>query len=241
MKRYKMKINGDNYSARIVTYSETQATVEVNGNTFVVDFEEDRTNSVPVISRTAKESPLTPQMTTGVFDGRVLSPIPGMIVSIKTSIGKRVEKGDILLTLEAMKMESEIEAPCSGEVIEIKVKEKANVGEGELLVKIKPDQVEVPQPTQRKEIPQARTATPAPAPAATPAASGSITAPIPGTVIDVLVKEGDTITANQQVLILEAMKMESEITADFGGKVKKVLVSKGQAVQEGEALIQLGD
>lgn len=70
--------------------------------------------------------------------------------------------------------------------------------------------------------------------------AGAVVAPIPGLVLKVLVKEGDTVNAGDNILILEAMKMESEIGSTASGTVKKVLVKEGQSVQEGEALIEVG-
>ncbi len=239
MKKYKMTINGEKYEARIVSFDAEQAKVEVNGNTFLVEFDETEAVNIPKISRTTREVPGAPQLSVDYADGTVKAPIPGVIVSIKNKVGDRVEKGSPIVILEAMKMESEIEAPASGVIEEILVKEKAAVHEGDALVKIKFD-----APVEAPKAPKApaRTA-PTPQTQAKPASSGanSIVAPIPGTIIDVLVKEGDTLTADQAVIILEAMKMESEVSSDYAGKVKKVLVSKGQAVQEGEELIILGD
>jgi len=70
--------------------------------------------------------------------------------------------------------------------------------------------------------------------------AGAVVAPIPGLVLRVLVKEGDEVNAGDNILILEAMKMESEIASTASGTVKKILVSEGQSVQEGEALIEVG-
>ncbi|PIE21048.1 MAG: acetyl-CoA carboxylase biotin carboxyl carrier protein subunit [Arachnia propionica] len=82
----------------------------------------------------------------------------------------------------------------------------------------------------------------APAAAAAPvAASGNaITAPLAGSVARILVAEGDEVTAGQVVVVLEAMKMETEINAPSDGKVSAILVAIGDAVQGGQALVDLG-
>ena len=72
------------------------------------------------------------------------------------------------------------------------------------------------------------------------ASAGSVLAPIPGLVLRILVKEGDSITAGETVLILEAMKMESEITSAITGIISKIHVKEGDSVQEGEILIEVG-
>ncbi len=242
MKSYKMKINGENYDAKIISFDSEQAKVEVNGNIYLVEFDEESQNKIPKLTRTYRETPEAPQLSVDYADGTVKAPIPGVIVTIKKGVGDRVEKGQAIVILEAMKMESEIEAPASGVIEEILVKEKAAVHEGDALVRIKFDSVEeAPAPktkAQTKARPQ-----PAPMPAShqVPVGNNSVVAPIPGTIFDILVKPGDKISAEQPVIILEAMKMESEVSSDYAGTVKKVLVTKGQAVQEGEELIQLGD
>ncbi len=75
-------------------------------------------------------------------------------------------------------------------------------------------------------------------PAAAPAATGAkVTCPLPGTVIAIYVKEGDTVAAGQTLLVLEAMKMENNIDAERGGVVKQILVAAGATVMEGDVLI----
>ena len=68
----------------------------------------------------------------------------------------------------------------------------------------------------------------------------SIKGVMPGLVIDVSVKEGDTVTKDDGLLIVEAMKMQNEIKAPRDGVVKKVLVAKGQTVNSGDVLVIIG-
>ena len=68
---------------------------------------------------------------------------------------------------------------------------------------------------------------------------GDVSTSMPGNVVDVLVKEGDTVKAGQAVLISEAMKMETEIQAPIAGKVKAVHVAKGDRVTPGDLLIEI--
>lgn len=87
-----------------------------------------------------------------------------------------------------------------------------------------------------------RTAAPAPvAPvAAAPVASAgadAVSAPMPGTILDVKVSVGDSVNAGDTLVILEAMKMENEIAATKSGVVKSISVEKGSAVQTGQALV----
>ena len=68
---------------------------------------------------------------------------------------------------------------------------------------------------------------------------GAVLAPMQGTIVKVLVEEGQEIAADEPVCLLEAMKMESEIRAQRSGKVREVLVEAGKTVRSGEPLVVL--
>ncbi|MBM4444283.1 MAG: acetyl-CoA carboxylase biotin carboxyl carrier protein subunit [Chloroflexi bacterium] len=78
---------------------------------------------------------------------------------------------------------------------------------------------------------------PAPAPAA--GSGKNITAPMPGVVLAVRVKDGDRIHRGQEVCLLESMKMELNIMATADGVVKKVCVAVGQSVVHGTVLVEI--
>ncbi len=69
---------------------------------------------------------------------------------------------------------------------------------------------------------------------------GHVTAAMPGNIIEILVKIGDTVKAGDAVLITEAMKMETEISAAVDGEVKAIHVEKGDRVTPGEILVEIG-
>ncbi len=70
--------------------------------------------------------------------------------------------------------------------------------------------------------------------------ASDIKAPLPGVILDIYVKEGDAVKAGQKVMMLEAMKMENNIEAESDGVVKKINVTKGASVLEGDTLISIG-
>jgi biotin carboxyl carrier protein len=71
----------------------------------------------------------------------------------------------------------------------------------------------------------------------TTAGPGALVAPIPGIIIQVLVKPGDAVKAGQIVAVMEAMKMENNLTADTTGTVREVRVQKGSEVATGDVIL----
>lgn len=74
-----------------------------------------------------------------------------------------------------------------------------------------------------------------------PKGTGSIKSPLPGVILEIYVREGDTVKIGQKLLMLEAMKMENNINADKEGRVASIRVGKGDSVMEGDVLIVIGD
>lgn len=104
--------------------------------------------------------------------------------------------------------------------------------------------------TEAAAAPAAPAAAPAAEPAAEPAAPAAaksgpgagapVKAPLPGVVTKILVKEGQGVKKGETVLVLEAMKMENNITAEADGTVTGICVSAGDSVMEGTTLITIG-
>jgi biotin carboxyl carrier protein len=235
MKKYKLTINGQKYEAIINDYSANHAKINVNGTEYLIEIEDDATSMVPKLERTEKALPVAPQLTSS-FDsksGEVRAPLPGLVFSVLVKEGDVVKAGVPIIILEAMKMQSELASPVNGKITKIHKKEKALVQEGDLLISI-----ELDQPIE--EVKQEK-----PAKARRQSDKSSldqdniIKAPMPGTIIDVLVSVGSIVDLDASVIILEAMKMESEIHSHIAGKVKAIHVLKGAIVNEGDILIEL--
>lgn len=112
--------------------------VKVNGTSYEVELEEIKDGQVeqsfeqpkaPSIEKT--ESVAKPSSATGE---KVISPMPGTVLDIKVSVGQSVSKGDVLLVLEAMKMENEIKALNDGVIGAISVSKSSVVETGDTLV-----------------------------------------------------------------------------------------------------------
>jgi biotin carboxyl carrier protein len=97
-------------------------------------------------------------------------------------------------------------------------------------------------PTPRGVVPAAAPlSTPTPVASSSPqdAGPGSVISPMAGSILTVLVKVGDSVTKGQPLLILEAMKMENQISAPRAGTVKSVDAAEGTSVAEGHVLMTL--
>ena len=110
----------------------------VNGTTYDVAVEETGASaSAPVAAapKAAAPAPAAVPAATGSAGSVVVSaPMPGKILSVKTEVGASVKKGDVLIVLEAMKMENEIVAPEDGTVASVNAQAGSQVESGDTLV-----------------------------------------------------------------------------------------------------------
>lgn len=125
----------------------------------------------------------------------------------------------------------------NGQTYEVAVEEKKPAAGGTTAA---------PTPVVSQPVPAPKAPTPAPAPVAVPApkpaqpaAAGgtAVCAPMPGVILNVSVNVGQAVNAGDVLLILEAMKMENEITCPSSGTVKEIAVNKGSSVNTGDLMI----
>ena len=108
--------------------------VNVNGTVYEVELEE-ITGAAPAASVAATAAAPAPAAAPAGGE-KVCAPMPGNILAVNVSNGSTVKKGDVLMILEAMKMENEIMAPCDGTVTSVSVTKGAAVESGALLCTI---------------------------------------------------------------------------------------------------------
>ena len=106
---------------------------------------------------------------------------------------------------------------------------------------VRPVQTVASAPVAPAPVPAAPTVAPAPATPVSNGAEGAvkISAPMPGTILDIKVKAGDVVKKGTLVIILEAMKMENEILSPQDATVVSVNVTKGQQVNSGDVMLTL--
>ena len=112
MKKYKVNVNGTSYEVEIELVSETEA------------------------AKSAQSAAQQAPKAAGEGE-KVTSPMPGTILDVKVKTGDSVKKGQVLIVLEAMKMENEIMAGVDGIVTSVAVSKGAAVGTGDMLLTIK--------------------------------------------------------------------------------------------------------
>ena len=104
-----------------------------------------------------------------------------------------------------------------------------------------PYKVEMNKPTKKQVVTIKRPAQASVAPISRPqqasAGASGLKSPLPGVILDIFCKVGDTVKKGQKLMILEAMKMENVINSDRDGSIKEILINKGESVLEGADLI----
>lgn len=108
--------------------------VNVNGTVYEVELEE-ITGAAPAASVAAPAAAPAP-VAAPAGGEKVCAPMPGNILAVNVSNGSAVKKGDVLMILEAMKMENEIMAPRDGVVASVNVSKGATVNTGDLLLSL---------------------------------------------------------------------------------------------------------
>jgi biotin carboxyl carrier protein len=145
MKKFKFTINGNPYEVDITNVEDNIAEVEVNGTSYHVEIEKKiQTTKTPRMVRSVaapstdivKSTQITSSPKESKGAGFIKSPLPGVILNVFVREGDVVKIGDKLLTLEAMKMENNVNADKQGKILSVKVRQGDSVLEGDLLIEI---------------------------------------------------------------------------------------------------------
>ena len=130
-----MEINGRSFKASIMKNQRNVLKVKIGGKIFEVQHQAEVRKETAVKIETVAIIPRKPA-SLAIEKDAVTAPIAGRIVLLKASVGQKIEKGECICVLEAMKMENEIAAPKAGVVKEIRVSEGAIVKKRDVLAVI---------------------------------------------------------------------------------------------------------
>lgn len=187
-------------------------------------------------------APAAPAPAAAVVEGILIPDLSGAtdvdVVEVLVKDGDSVEEGDSLIVLETDKASMEVPAPKSGVVVSMKIKVDDQVNEGDLLLDLQVGGADAPAAAQ--PAPAAEAAAPA------PVAGGKENVLIPDLsgatdvdVVEVLVKDGDTVAEGDSIIVLETDKASMEVPAPKGGVVVSIKINEGDTVNEGDLLMEL--
>ena len=123
MKNYRITVNGTAYDVAVEELGGSAASASAPA-------------AAPVAAAPAAAAPAAPAPSAGAGSITVTAPMPGKILAVKASVGQAVKKGDVVLILEAMKMENNLSTPVSGKVKRIFVNEGDAVPAGSVMMEI---------------------------------------------------------------------------------------------------------
>lgn len=196
---YTANVDGKNIAVEVSANGEA-FTANINGKSFNVKVTEGG-----VVA--------TPAAVGGGAASEINAGMPGTVLKLVAAVGSEVAEGDVILVMEAMKMEVEIKADKAGVLKEFKVVQGDVVQQGAALAVIE-------------------TA----GGAAAAGAEATIEAGMPGTVLKLVAAVGSEVAAGEVVMVMEAMKMEVEIKAAKNCVIKEFKVAQGDVVQQGAVL-----
>ncbi|WAG78643.1 dihydrolipoyllysine-residue acetyltransferase [Metapseudomonas furukawaii] len=194
--------------------------------------------AAPVAAGSSVQDVFVPDIGT---DGKV------KVIEVLVKTGDSVEADQSLITLESDKASMEIPCPAAGVVESVVVKLDDEVGTGDLIIKLKVAGAAPAAPAPAQATAPVAAPAPAAAPAAAPATGSSVQdvqIPDIGTdgkvkVIEVLVKVGDSVSAEQSLITLESDKASMEIPSPAAGVVESILVKLDDEVSTGDLILKL--
>lgn len=257
MKKFKFSIDGNKFEVSVDELENNVMEVEVNGTNYSVEIDREGTKAAnqtvaarpavnaPAPKTAGKVAPIAPQATSTapaatVNVKTIKSQLPGSILKVLVEVGQTVKKGDVIMTIESMKMENSIMAENDGKIAKIYVETGKSVMQDDKLVDMEISANATAAPVNA--TPKTAPAVAATAPKPTPVSAGSgkpVKSPLPGSIIKILVTEGQAVKRGETLLTMESMKMENEIKAEKDGVVTAIKVTPGQNVMQDDDLLMM--
>lgn len=226
MKKFKFSIEGNSYEVSAHEVSENKVEIEVNGTPFTVEIEKSESTTVSGIKTVTSIPAPPPQALTPI---PIKSPLPGVITQIVVKEGQKVNRGDVLLVMESMKMENNIIADRDGVVKALHIAVGETVMQDDILIDFE-GTIETPAPKPKTTASQ---------PQNNAAEKSLVKSPLPGVILKVMVSVGASVKRDDVLLVMESMKMENNILAEKDGVVKSIKVEVGQTVMQGDILFDI--
>ncbi|MGB0204874.1 MAG: dihydrolipoyllysine-residue acetyltransferase [Neptuniibacter sp.] len=201
----------------------------------------------PAAAPEAAPAPAAAQAAASAVENVLIPDLSGAtdvdVVEVLVKDGDTVSEGDSLIVLETDKASMEVPAPKDGVVVSMKINVDDQVNEGDLLMELQVGGAAAPTEAASAAAPAQETA-PAAAPA--PVASGKENVLIPDLsgatdvdVVEVLVKDGDSVEEGDSLIVLETDKASMEVPAPKAGTVVSMKINEGDTVNEGDLLLEL--
>ena len=141
MKRYRVSIGGEIFVVEVEDARVRPVVARIGNETFLVELEAE----TAVVGQPAAAAPVTPRVVRAAAappaargPNALLAPIPGVVTVVSVVAGQSVERGDPILTIEAMKMFNVIRSPRAGTILAVHVSDRAQISQGDILVSFAP-------------------------------------------------------------------------------------------------------
>lgn len=243
MKKFKFKINGSEYEVSVNEIEDNVAEIEVNGTPFTVEIQKQEKASATTLSRkpAGKVAPITSPKHTLVASA-IKAPLPGNIMKVLVKQGQSVKRGDLLMTMESMKMENNIMAENDGIIRIVHVSPGQNVLQDDLLIDFEgTEEISEPEPVSAPEpVPSEKTVKTSNNPVRHKEPGITVVkSPLPGNVVKIAVKVNQSVKRGDLLMTLESMKMENNVLAEKNAVIKAIHVQPGQTVMQDDVLFDL--
>lgn len=138
MKNFTFKINENSYGVKIVSHEDNIIELEVNGTSYSVKMKEEiKTAKTPTLVRRPVSTAVEPvKVNSSSSKTKIVAPIPGVVLSLNVKVGDTIKENDLLLVLEAMKMENSIVSEKAGVITAVNVKVGQQVLQSEVMIEL---------------------------------------------------------------------------------------------------------
>ncbi|OHD13982.1 MAG: biotin attachment protein [Spirochaetes bacterium GWD1_27_9] len=204
-----------------VTVNNKPYAVKISGDTATVNGVSYSVNIKDGIDEKAIQ-----QAGTGTEQKLVDSPLPGLVLRIFLKPGDKVAVGETIMVIESMKMETPINSTVSGVIEKIAVHKGEQIQSGQLLAVV----------NTISNAPASSITRATEAKIETKGDEAKIESPLPGLVLRIFLKPGDSVKVGETILVVESMKMETPINSAVEGKIVDILVKQGEQIQSGQVL-----